>query len=83
MNIWTGARRSSVTEIVDEFGDTFNGTEFADKIGVDLTGDLSNLIGFQFPKSVLMTNEFRLRTDMASDKCVCLCKSFDIPSWQG
>ena len=41
-----------MTEIIDEFGDTFNGTEFVDKIGVNLTGDLSDVIGLKFSKSV-------------------------------
>ena len=33
-NVWTGTKRSSMTELIDEFGETYNFTEFANKIGV-------------------------------------------------
>ena len=79
-NVWTGTKRSSMTELVDEFGETYNFTEFANKIGVK---KMRPVTGYNFPESVLLTEDFKLITNNADYKCLCLCKSFDVPLWRG
>ena len=79
-NVWTGTKRSSMTELVDEFGETYNFTEFANKIGVK---KMRPVTGYMFPESVLLTQDFKLITNNADYKCLCLCKSFDVPLWRG
>ena len=80
VNVWSGTKRSSITELIDEFGETYNFTEFAYKIGVKkarpVTGDI-------FAESVLLTKDFKLITNNAEYKCLCLCKTFDVPLWPG
>ena len=80
VNVWSGTKRSSISELIDEFGETFNFTEFANKIGVKETRPVTGEI---FPESVLLTKDFKLITNNADYKCLCLCKTFDVPLWSG
>ena len=69
-----------MTELIDEFGEAYNFTRFANKIGVK---KMRPVTGYMFPESVLLIEDFQLITNNAADKCLCLCKSFDAPLWSG
>ena len=66
-NVWSGTKRTSMTELIDEFGATYNFTEFANKIGVKKKRPV---IGYSFPESVLLTEDFKLITNNADYKCL-------------
>ena len=74
--IWTGTRRSNYSQLTDENGHRFSSTEFLQKFGLYgyVEGDI-------FPSSVILTKDFRLRTLNYPAKCLCLCKTVDIPIW--
>ena len=80
VNVWSGTKRFNLTSLIDEYGEVFSFQEFANKIGVKKPRPDT---GFIFPESVIMTNDFKLMTNTVQYKCLCLCKSFDVPLWPG
>ena len=74
---------------MDEFGETFSLPEFTEKIGIKI-GRYSSKYwinptfpGAIFPNYVTMTTDFKLRTNIFNNECMCLCKSIDVPIWPG
>ena len=78
-SFWSGTKRSSATELIDEYGETFSFLEFTNKLSINIT--TSRINGFQFPEAVALTRDFKLRTNDLNCKCMCLCKTFDVPLW--
>ena len=76
-NVWSGTERRSQTELIDEFGEIFTLSEFADKINVKKNNAVTGRI---FPEYVILTRDFKLKAQTVNG-CMCLCKSFDIPLW--
>ena len=67
-----------VLEFTDEYGNRYTVKKFLQKLGIK---DFNN--GFYFPTNVKMTKNLQFTTQKGSDKCMCICKSIDIPIWQG
>ena len=78
-SFWSGTRRSSTSELIDEYGETFSFLEFTNKLSINITA--SRIIGFEFPEAVALTRDFKLRTNDLNYECMCLCKTFDVPLW--
>ena len=74
--IWTGARQSNYSQILDENGHYFSTNDFLQKFGLD-----AYVEGDSFPSSVILTKDFTLRTLNYQSNCLCLCKTADIPIW--
>ena len=74
--VWTWTKRSNYSQLIDENGVYFSTSDFLQKFGLDsyVEGDL-------FPSSVILTKDFTLRTLNYQSKCLCLCKTTDIPIW--
>ena len=75
--VWTGTKRTNYSELMDEYGKTFTSPEFRKQIGFGryLEGEI-------FPSSVTMTQNFKFTTHTTID-CFCICKTADIPFWEG
>ena len=75
--VWTGTKRTNYDKLIDEFGKTFTLPEFRKQLGFGryLEGDI-------FPSSVTMTQNFKFTTHTTID-CFCICKTADIPFWEG
>ena len=76
--VWTGTIRTNFSELTDEYGEKFSLQEFLPKLGAKryVHGDF-------FPTSVEMTRNLKLKTSYLNEKCICLCKTIDIPFWKG
>ena len=64
--IWTGTRRSSPTDLIDENGEIFSQAEFLQKLGCD-----EFTTGNQFPISVELTQNFSLKTYIVETRSGC------------
>ena len=80
-SFWSGTKRSSKTELIDEHGKTFSFLEITNELDINLTA--SRITGFQFPEAVALTRDFKLRTNDLNNECMCLCKTVDVPLWRG
>ena len=82
-SFWTGTKRSSENELIDEIGETYTVEEFGVKMGLNIKDVPHAVSGKKFPESVVLTSDFKLRTNIVKTDCTCLCKTFDIPIWSG
>ena len=57
--------------------------EFGVKMGLDIENIPNAVSGKKFPESVVLTSDFKLRTNIVQTDCTCLCKTLDIPIWPG
>ena len=76
--VWTGTKLTNFSELTDEYGDKFTLQEFLPKLGAK-----RYVHGNFFPTAVEMTRNLKLKTSFTNEKCICLCKTIDIPFWKG
>ena len=57
--------------------------EFGVKMGFNIQDIPFAVSGKKFPESVVLTNDFKLRTNIAHNDCLSLCKTLNLPIWSG